>query len=68
MSVSPPPTVEDEPLEFDPFGPTFFGDPTEVYRRLRNEAPVYFSEKYGFWALTMSNVAGYSHVPVVAHR
>lgn len=52
MSVSPPPTVEDEPLEFDPFGPTFFGDPTEVYRRLRNEAPVYLSEKYGFWALS----------------
>jgi cytochrome P450 len=52
MSVSPPSTVEDEPLEFDPFGPTFFGDPTEVYRRLRNEAPVYFSEKYGFWALS----------------
>ena len=52
MSVSPPSTVEDEPLEFDPFSPSFFGDPTEVYRRLRNEAPVYFSEKYGFWALS----------------
>ncbi|HXA31948.1 MAG TPA: cytochrome P450 [Acidimicrobiales bacterium] len=52
MSVSPPSILEDEPLEFDPFGPAFFGDPTEVYRRLRNESPVYFSEKYGFWALS----------------
>jgi cytochrome P450 len=41
-----------EPLDFDPFSSTFFQDPTDVYRRLRNESPVYFSEKYGFWALS----------------
>ena len=27
-------------------------DPTEAYRRLRDEAPVYFSERYGFYALS----------------
>src|SRR3954454_7002235 len=40
------------PVEFDPFSDDYFNDPTEVYRRLRDEAPVYFSEKYGFYALS----------------
>ena len=39
-------------VEFDPFSDDFFDDPTEVYRRLRDEAPVYFSEQYGFYALS----------------
>jgi cytochrome P450 len=40
------------PVEFDPFSDEYFNDPTDVYRRLRDEAPVYFSERYGFWALS----------------
>ena len=32
-------------VEFDPFSDEYFDDPTEVYRRLRDEAPVYFSER-----------------------
>src|SRR5687767_2881601 len=39
-------------VEFDPFSKEFFEDPTEVYRRLRDEAPVYFNERYGFYALS----------------
>ena len=39
-------------VEFDPFSDVYFNDPTEVYRRLRDEAPVYFSERYGFYALS----------------
>ena len=39
-------------VEFDPFSDEYFDDPTEVYRRLRDEAPVYFSERYGFYALS----------------
>jgi cytochrome P450 len=39
-------------VEFDPFSDEYFNDPTEVYRRLRDEAPVYFSERYGFYALS----------------
>ena len=39
-------------VEFDPFSAAFFDDPTEVYRRLRDEAPVYFNETYGFYALS----------------
>ena len=39
-------------VEFDPFSEVFFNDPFNTYRRLRDEAPVYHNEKYGFWALS----------------
>lgn len=39
-------------VEFDPFSDEYFNDPSEVYRRLRDEAPVYFNETYGFYALS----------------
>jgi cytochrome P450 len=39
-------------VEFDPFSTTFFDDPYDTYRRLRDEAPVYFNERYGFYALS----------------
>ena len=39
-------------VEFDPFSDEFFDDPTDVYRRLRDEAPVYYNERYGFYALS----------------
>jgi cytochrome P450 len=45
-------STTDGEVEFDPYSETFFQDPSEVYRRLRDEKPVYFSEKYGFWALS----------------
>jgi cytochrome P450 len=38
-------------LEFDPFSDEFFEDPYDLYRRMRDEAPVSFNERYGFWAL-----------------
>ena len=44
-------TLNRPPAEFDPFSAEFFNDPTELYRRMRDEAPVYFNEKYGFYAL-----------------
>ena len=40
------------PVEFDPFSEVFFDDPYDVYRRLRDEAPVYFNADYPFYALT----------------
>lgn len=40
------------PADFDPFSPTFFDDPYETYRALRDETPVYRSERYGFYALS----------------
>lgn len=39
-------------LSFDPFSQEFFDDPYETYRWMRTEAPVYYSEKYDFYALT----------------
>jgi cytochrome P450 len=40
------------PVEFDPFSEDFFNGPWETYRRLRDEAPVYYNEKWDFWALS----------------
>jgi cytochrome P450 len=48
----PSPTVSGRPVEFDPYSKDFFDSPYETYRRMRNETPVYYSEKYGFYALT----------------
>lgn len=45
-------TATSTPVEFDPFSEDYFNDPYETYRRLRDEAPVYFSERYGFYALS----------------
>ena len=39
-------------VEFDPMSEEFFDDPSDVYRRLRDEAPVYHNERYGFYALS----------------
>lgn len=39
-------------MEFDPYSETFFEDPWDVYRWLRDEAPVYHNERLGFWAVS----------------
>ncbi len=56
MSERPGPadvaTSSPSPVEFDPFSEEFFDDPREIYARLRDEAPVYRSERYGFYALS----------------
>jgi len=36
---------------FDPFSDEYFDDPYDLYRRMRDEAPVSFNDAYGFWAL-----------------
>lgn len=50
MSVTDP--IPADIVEFDPFSEVFFNDPFNTYRHLRDEAPVYHNEKYGFWALS----------------
>lgn len=47
------PYVESEydPI-YDPFTDEFQRDPFTAYRRLRNEAPVYYNEKWDFYALS----------------
>jgi cytochrome P450 len=39
-------------LEYDPYSYEIHDDPFPVYRRLRDEAPAYFNEQRGFWALS----------------
>jgi cytochrome P450 len=39
-------------LVFDPFSQEFFNGAWDIYRRMQEEAPVYYSEEYDFYALT----------------
>ena len=39
-------------MEFNPFSADFFDDPYETYGWLRDHAPVYHNDQYGFWALS----------------
>jgi len=40
-------------IDYNPFAPDFYtSDPFAVYRWLRDEAPVYYSEQWGWWVLT----------------
>ncbi len=39
-------------MEYDPFGQEFQADPFPVYRWMRDEAPVFYSEKWNWWALS----------------
>jgi cytochrome P450 len=37
---------------WDPFEESLKDDPHPVWRRLREEAPAYYNDRYGFWALS----------------
>jgi cytochrome P450 len=39
-------------LVFDPFSEEYFNNPFDIYRRMREEAPLYYDEKEDFYALT----------------
>ena len=39
-------------MEFDPYSTEFFEDPWDVYRWLRDEAPIYHHERLGFYAVS----------------
>ena len=39
-------------LVFDPYSDDFFNGPYETYRRMREEAPVYYNEQYDFYAVS----------------
>ena len=39
-------------LYWDPFDKTLRVDPHPIWRRLRDEAPVYYNDRYDFWALS----------------
>ena len=39
-------------LVFDPYSQEYFDDPYEIYRRMRDETPIYYDEEADFYALT----------------
>jgi len=43
--------VSDSDVYFDPYDVDINADPYPTYERLREEAPLYFNERYDFWAL-----------------
>jgi hypothetical protein len=45
-------TTLSPPVVYDPYSAAFQADPWPVYRHLRDTAPVYVSERWGFYALS----------------
>ncbi len=39
-------------VHYDPFSYEIHEHPYPIYQRLRDEAPAYFNEQHGFWALS----------------
>lgn len=44
--------TSDSPLYWDPYDVKIAANPYPVFRRLREEAPLYFNDKHGFYALS----------------
>ena len=44
--------MTDSSVYFDPYDVDINADPYPTYARLREEAPVYYNERYDFWALS----------------
>src|SRR5438105_2238943 len=42
----------DSSLYYDPYDVDINANPYPTYARLREEAPLYYNERYGFWALS----------------
>ncbi len=42
-------------LYYDPFDPVIDADPYPVYRRLRDEAPLYYNERHDFYAVSRAD-------------
>jgi cytochrome P450 len=47
MTIAP-----DTAVYYDPYDIGIVNDPYPIYARLREEAPVYYNERYDFWALS----------------
>jgi cytochrome P450 len=45
-------TANDTAVYYDPYDVNITADPYPVYARLREEAPIYYNERYDFWALS----------------
>jgi cytochrome P450 len=45
-------TLSDTGVYFDPYDVDINADPYPAYERLRDDAPIYYNERYDFWALS----------------
>ena len=45
-------TSNESAVYWDPYRPDFWADPYPVFRRLREEAPLYYNKEYDFYALS----------------
>jgi cytochrome P450 len=45
-------TIDDTAVYFDPYDLTINADPYPTYERLREEAPIYYNDRFDFWALS----------------
>ncbi|EUA13779.1 hypothetical protein I553_6898 [Mycobacterium xenopi 4042] len=45
-------TTHDIDVYYDPYDVDIVNNPYPVYARLREEAPIYYNERYDFWALS----------------
>jgi hypothetical protein len=51
--------VSDASVHWDPYDPKYFANPYPAFRRLREEAPLYYNEQYDFYAVSrFEDVAG----------
>ncbi len=44
--------MTEAPVHWDPYNPQYFANPHPVFRRLREEAPVYYNKEYDFYAVS----------------
>ena len=44
--------VTEAPVHWDPYDPKYFANPYPAFRRLREEAPLYYNEQYDFYAVS----------------
>ena len=45
-------TTNDTAVYYDPYDVGIVASPYPTYARLREEAPLYYNERYDFWALS----------------
>jgi cytochrome P450 len=44
--------LTESPVHWDPYNPKYFANPYPVFRRLREEAPLYYNEEHDFYAVS----------------
>jgi cytochrome P450 len=45
-------TTHDTDVYYDPYDVNIAADPYPIYARLRDEAPLYYNDRYNFWAIS----------------